>query len=162
MSAPVSNKAQKVISSGGSSLSDFLNTVNTIKGTDAAQSLSAGLFGVKSSAVFKEQSGIAFFVSFPRSPSLGSFEVKALEIFRLPICKSSVCLPLHFTHGDFLEQYFARWRSRPEVTNMRPAGRMQPAKEFPAAREHFGETSTFNIFSPSNLCDAIPKAEPLI
>ena len=46
---------------------------------------------------------------------------------------------------------------RPEVTNMRPA------KEFPAAREHFGETSTFkHFFPPSNLCDAIPKAEPLI
>ena len=101
MSAPVSNKAQKVISSGGSSLSDFLNTVNAIKGTDATQSLPAGLFVVESSAVFKEQSGIAFFVSFPRSPSLGSFEVKALEIFRLPRCKSSVCLPLHFTMATF-------------------------------------------------------------
>ena len=31
---------------------------------------------------------------------------------------------------------------RPEVTNMRPA------KEFPAAREHFGETSTFKHFFP--------------
>ena len=39
---------------------------------------------------------------------------------------------------------------------------MRPAKEFPAAREHFGETSTFKHFSPSNLRDAIPKAEPLI
>ena len=46
---------------------------------------------------------------------------------------------------------------------MRPAGRMRPAKEFPAAREHFGETSTFkHFFPPSNLCDAIPKAEALI
>ena len=33
-------------------------------------------------------------------------------------------------------------RSRTEVTNMRPA------KEFPAAREHFGETSTFKNFFP--------------
>ena len=32
--------------------------------------------------------------------------------------------------------------SRPEVTNMRPA------KEFPAIREHFGETSTFKHFFP--------------
>ena len=31
---------------------------------------------------------------------------------------------------------------KPEVTNMRPA------KEFPAAREHFGETSTFKHFFP--------------
>ena len=31
---------------------------------------------------------------------------------------------------------------------MRPAGRMRPAKEFPAAREHFGETSTFKHFFP--------------
>ena len=46
---------------------------------------------------------------------------------------------------------------------MRSAGRMRPAKEFPAACEHFGETSTFkHFFSPSNLCDAILKAEPLI
>ena len=29
---------------------------------------------------------------------------------------------------------------------MRPAGRMRPAKEFPAAREHFGETSTLKLF----------------
>ena len=35
-----------------------------------------------------------------------------------------------------------------EVTNMRPAGRMRPAKEFPVAREHFGETSTFKHFFP--------------
>ena len=39
---------------------------------------------------------------------------------------------------------------------------MRPAKEFPAAREHFGETSTLELFSPSNLCDAISKAEPMI
>ena len=39
---------------------------------------------------------------------------------------------------------------------------MQPAKEFSAAREHFGETSTLNFFFPSSLCDAISKAEPLI
>ena len=32
--------------------------------------------------------------------------------------------------------------SRAEVTNMRPA------KEFPAAREHFGETSTFKLSFP--------------
>ena len=35
-----------------------------------------------------------------------------------------------------------------EVTNMRPAGRMRPVKEFSAAREHFGETSTFKHFFP--------------
>ena len=40
---------------------------------------------------------------------------------------------------------------------------MRPAKEFPAASEHFGETSTSkHFFPPSNLRDAIPKAEPLI
>ena len=39
-------------------------------------------------------------------------------------------------------------QSRSEVTNMRPAGRMRPAKEFPVAREHFGETSTFKHFFP--------------
>ena len=33
-------------------------------------------------------------------------------------------------------------RSKSEVTNMRPA------KEFPAARKHFGETSTFKHFFP--------------
>ena len=33
-------------------------------------------------------------------------------------------------------------RFRSEVTNMRPA------KEFPVAREHFGETSTFKHFFP--------------
>ena len=31
---------------------------------------------------------------------------------------------------------------------MRPVGRMQPAKEFPAAREHFGETSTLELSFP--------------
>ena len=40
--------------------------------------------------------------------------------------------------------YFARalFIGIAEVTNMRPA------KEFPAAREHFGETSTFKHFFP--------------
>ena len=43
---------------------------------------------------------------------------------------------------------------------------MRPAKEFPAAREHFGETSTFELSfphgTPSNIWDAISKAEPPI
>ena len=39
---------------------------------------------------------------------------------------------------------------------------MRPAKEFPAAREHFGRTSTLKLFSPSNLCDTISKAQPPI
>ena len=40
---------------------------------------------------------------------------------------------------------------------------MRPAKEFPAAREHSGETRTLKLsFTPSNLCDAISKAEPPI
>ena len=38
--------------------------------------------------------------------------------------------------------------TRAEVTNMRPASRMRPLKEFPAAREHFGETSTFKLSFP--------------
>ena len=40
---------------------------------------------------------------------------------------------------------------------------MRPAKEFPAACEHFDETSLLqNFLFPSNLCDAISKAEPPI
>ena len=41
---------------------------------------------------------------------------------------------------------------------------MRPAKEFPAAREHFGETkqATLEFFFPFNLCDAMSKAEPAI
>ena len=45
---------------------------------------------------------------------------------------------------------------------MRLAGSMRPAKEFFAAREHFGETSVLKLFSPSNLSDATSKAEPPI
>ena len=45
---------------------------------------------------------------------------------------------------------------------MWPAGRMRPAKEFPAAREHFGDARTLKLFSPSNLCDTISKAQPPI
>ena len=45
---------------------------------------------------------------------------------------------------------------------MRPAGRMRAAKEFPAARDHFGETSTLKLFPSSNLCDTISKAQPPI
>ena len=41
---------------------------------------------------------------------------------------------------------------------------MRPAKEFPAAREHFGETkqATLDFFFPFNFCDAISTAEPAI
>ena len=38
---------------------------------------------------------------------------------------------------------------------------MRPAKEFPAAREHFGKTSTLELFFP-HLVFAISKAEPSI
>ena len=41
---------------------------------------------------------------------------------------------------------------------------MRPAQEFPAAREHFVETSNplLNFLIPSNPCDATSKAEPPI
>ena len=38
---------------------------------------------------------------------------------------------------------------------------MRAAKEFPSAREHFGETSTLELFCPSNLGDANMRYQKL-
>ena len=50
----------------------------------------------------------------------------------------------HSTENCLEVEFNIAWPAlhRSEVTNMRPA------KEFPAAREHFGETSTFKKFFP--------------
>ena len=47
-----------------------------------------------------------------------------------------------------LRDSFAQSLIKAEVTNMRPTGGMRSAKEFPAAREHFGETITVELSLP--------------